>query len=350
MPQPQARKNKATIVDIANAAGVSKSTVSLVLTGRGAVKAETRERIQQAMSALGYVYNRSAANLRNSHSKVVGLVINDLSNPFFAEFAIGVETVLQMAGHVAFVANTSESIVRQEQVMRMMREHGASGIIVCPALNTDAEDLRRSVGGDTALLIAIRRLPGLAANTVMPDNVAGAARITRHLVNLGHRRIAFIGGMNAMVVRQDRFKGFSDALGNAGCRVDSRLNLESMPTRDGGFAAMSAALALPQRPTAVVCYNDVVAIGAMRAAAKRGLNTGREIAIVGFDDTSEARHVSPALTTMAVDPLGLGERAAAMLFESMANRDAAPKTYIGPTELVIRESCGAHHFALAAAG
>ncbi|MGW9332157.1 LacI family DNA-binding transcriptional regulator [Bosea sp. NPDC055594] len=350
MPQGAQPRDKVTIIEIADAAGVSKSTVSLVLTGRGSVKPETRERILQVMDELGYVYNRGAANLRNTQSKIVGLVLNDLSNPFFAEFAIGVETVLQMAGYVAFMANTAESVVRQSQVMKMMREHGARGIILCPALDTTAEELAQASGPDTALLVAIRRLPGVAASSVVPDNVAGSARITRHLLNLGHRRIAYLGGMSSMVVRQDRHQGFSEAMAKAGVAIDPGLNLECMPTRDGGFSAMSSALALPNRPTAVVCYNDVVAIGAMLAAARRGLVVGRDIAIVGFDDTSEARHVSPALTTIAVDAVGLGEQAAAMLLERITNRAAPATSHVGPAELVIRESCGAYQHALTAAG
>jgi LacI family transcriptional regulator len=350
MTKRRKARTSVTIIDIAHAAGVSKSTVSLVLTGRGSVKEDTRSRVRKAMDRLGYVYNRGAANLRNSQSKIVGVVINDLSNPFFAEFAIGVERVLQMAGYVAFVANTAESVVRQAQVMRMMREHGAGGIIVCPALDTKAEDIGWNNGVDTVVLVAVRRLPGSNASAVLPDNVTGAGRVTRHLLNLGHRRIAYIGGMHSMVVRHERYQGFSEAMTSAGRILDPALNLESMPTRDGGFGAMTTALSLSDRPTAVVCYNDVVAIGAMLAAARRGLVVGRDIAIVGFDDTSEARHVSPALTTVAIDAVGLGERAAAMVLERIADRSIAPATYVGPADLIIRESCGAHHRALAAAG
>lgn len=343
-------RDTVTIVDIAEAAGVSKSTVSIVLTGRGSVKDETRRHVLGVMDRLGYVYNRGAANLRNSQSKIVGVVINDLSNPFFAEFAIGVETVLQMSGYVAFVAHTAESVLRQTQVMRMMREHGAGGIILCPALDTKPEDVAWTSGLDTALLVAIRRLPGADASVVIPDNTLGAARITRHLLNLGHKRIAYIGGKTSMVVRQERYGGFCEAMMNAGHSIDAAVNFESMPTRSGGFDAMGTALSLPDRPTAVVCYNDVVAIGAMLAAARRGLVVGRDVAVVGFDDTSEARHVSPALTTIAVNAVRLGEQAAAMLLERITDRSVPHATYVGPADLVIRESCGAHARALAAAG
>jgi LacI family transcriptional regulator len=350
MPEARESKGKVTIIEIAEVAGVSKSTVSLVLTGRGSVKPETRQHVLQTMRRLGYVYNRGAANLRNAQSRIVGLVLNDLSNPFFAEFAIGVEKVLQMAGYVAFMANTAESVVRQEQVMRMMREHGAGGVILCPALDTRPEYLEWAEASEVALLVAIRRLSGVAASLVVPDNIAGARRISRHLINLGHKRIAYLGGMHSMVVRQERHQGFVGAMEGAQLPVDPALNLESMPTRDGGFNAMGAVLALNDRPSAVVCYNDVVAIGAMLAAARRGLVAGRDIAIVGFDDTSEAQHVSPALTTIAVDPVGLGERAAAMLLERINNHSLQPVSFVGPVNLVIRESCGAYHRALTAAG
>jgi LacI family transcriptional regulator len=350
MSEPKGSTGKVTIIEIADAAGVSKSTVSLVLTGRGSVKPETRQHILQTMRKLGYVYNRGAANLRNAQSRIVGLVLNDLSNPFFAEFAIGVEKVLQMAGYVAFMANTAESVVRQEQVIRMMREHGASGVILCPALGTRPEHLDWAQTAETALLVAIRRAPGVETSLVVPDNTIGASRITRHLINLGHERIAYVGGMHGMVVRQERQQGFVAAMEGAGLQINPAINLESMPTRDGGFSAMNAILALSDRPTAVVCYNDVVAIGAMLAAARHGLVVGRDIAIVGFDDTSEARHVSPALTTIAIDPVGLGERAAAMMLNRIANPSATPDIFIGAVNLIIRESCGAYHRALVAAG
>ncbi len=143
---------RVTIIDIARAAGVSKSTVSLILTSPGRVRPETEQAVRAAMRDLGYVYHRGAASLRNPKSRIVGMVINDLSNPFFAELAIGIERVLRASGYIPFLANTAESVERQAEVVRSMREHGASGIILCPALGSDAEDL--------AALVAHRRAAG----------------------------------------------------------------------------------------------------------------------------------------------------------------------------------------------
>jgi LacI family transcriptional regulator len=329
-----------TIIDIAREAGVSKSTVSLVLKMSPLVKDETRQRVTKAMDALGYVYNRGAASLRRARSDIVGMVINDLSNPFFAELAVGIERALQNSGFIPFIANTAESVVRQAEVVRSMREHGAAGLILSPALDTDAAEIDR-LGSRLPIVLAIRRIIGARASLVVSDNVGGAARATEHLVNLGHRDIAFLGGIGNMVVFQDRVAGFTRAMNQAGLAVQPSLIGESMPTKDGGFNAMSRFLSVDRRPTAVVCFNDVVAIGAMLAIARHGLAAGRDIAIVGFDDTTEARHVSPALTTVSVDTGGLGERAAQILLRQINEGARRLDTYTGEARLVVRESCGA---------
>ncbi|GEO12871.1 LacI family DNA-binding transcriptional regulator [Microvirga aerophila] len=328
-----------TIIDIAREAGVSKSTVSLVLKGSTLVADETRDRVSRAMSKLGYVYNRGAANLRGAQSSIVGMVINDLSNPFFAELAIGIERVLRTSGYIPFIANTAESVVRQAEVVRSMREHGASGIILSPALDTDGREINSLLDLGMPIILAIRRVPGARASLVASDNMAGAARVTQHLISLGHRRIAFLGGMGAMAVRKDRIAGFTQALEEVGLRADPALMLESMPTKDGAFTAMSALLSRPDWPTAVVCFNDVVAIGVMQALSRKGLLPGRDMAITGFDDTTEARQVSPPLTTVSVDAGDLGERAAQMLLRQIAAGNQTTETYIGEARLVVRESC-----------
>ena len=331
---------RATIIDIAHAAGVSKSTVSLVLTG-GKVKAETAESVRAAMSRLGYVYNRGAASLRNPQSRIVGMVINDLSNPFFAELAIGIERGLRTSGTIPFMANTAESVVRQAEVVRSMREHGAAGIILCAAADTGCDEVEALAAIGVPLVLAIRRVPGARVSLVASDNRAGAARATRHLLALGHRRFAFVGGLPGLGVREDRVAGFREALTAAGVSVDPGLLIESAPSKDGGFAAASTLLAGKDRPTALVCFNDVVAIGAMMALTRHGLTPGVDIAVTGFDDTAEARQISPALTTVSVGASDLGERAAAILLRQIETGGTSPETYIGEARLVVRDSCGA---------
>ena len=328
-----------TIVDIARAAGVSKSTVSLVLTGAGRVKPATERAVRTAMDELGYVYHRGAASLRGAQTRIVGMVINDLSNPFFAELAIGIESALRASGTIPFLANTAESRTRQAEVVRSMREHGASGVILCPTVDTGAAEVEALAGLGMPLVLAIRRVPGARLPLVASDNCGGAQQATRHLLALGHTRIAFLGGLAAMGVRQDRVAGYRAALDAAGVALQPPFEIESAPTKDGGFEAMTALLTSRDRPTAVVCFNDLVAIGAMLALGRVGLVPGRDVAVTGFDDTAEARHASPPLTTVTVAVGDLGERAGQLLLRQI--EDGVAETYCGEARLVVRQSCGA---------
>lgn len=335
-PKPR----RATIHDIARVAGVSKSTVSLVLNGSRLVRPQTRARVSEAMQALGYVYNRAAARLRAGGNPIIGMVINDLSNPFYIELAIGIERACQSADVVPFVANTAESAVRQAEVIRSMREHGAAGLILAPALDTDPAQLN-TLTRDLPVVFAMRRLPGARGAAVVPDNRAGARTATAHLLALGHRRIAFLGGVPGMVVRSEREAGYRDALHEAGIPVDRALIADGRPNREGGRAALAQVLALADPPSACLGYNDVVAIGAVHGLADRGLSAGRDFAVVGFDDIAVAREMSPPLTTVAVDGEGLGERAAQLLLSLLARPSAKDEVVVGATQLVIRRSCGA---------
>jgi LacI family transcriptional regulator len=331
---------RATIRDIARAAGVSKSTVSLVLNGSELVKPATRARVAEAMQALGYVYNRGAARLRGGGNSIIGMVINDLANPFYTELAIGIERACQRADVVPFIANTAESAVRQAQVIRSMREHGAAGLILAPALDTDPAQLD-ALTGTLPVVFAMRWLRGARGSAVVPDNRAGARTATAHLLALGHRRIAFLGGIPGMLVRSERQQGYRDALRAAGIAWDAALVADARPTREGGRTALAQVLALSDPPTACLAYNDVVAIGIVNALAERGRAAGRDFAVVGFDDIAEARQMAPPLTTVAVDGEGLGERAARLLLRLIEQPGMKDEIVTGATQLVVRQSCGA---------
>ena len=335
----QAERRNVTIVDIAQAAGVSRAAVSLVLRAQPGVGPEARARVTEAMRALGYVYNRGAANLRSSRSSVVGMIINDLSNPFFAQLAIGIERALSVAGYMPFMANTAESVTRQSELVRSMREHGAVGLIVCPAFDTDADELT-ALADEFPLVLAVRRIAGARVASAVSENELGARRATGHLLALGHRRIGFLGGRSPAVVRDERVAGYRGALEAAGIGNDPALEFQSMPTRAGGIEAMDAAMALPARPTACLCFNDIVAMGAMIASERHGARVGRDMAIVGFDDIAEASLVSPPLTTVAVNAEALGEHAAQLLLDQIKGGAGAIGSYVGNARLLVRESCG----------
>jgi len=333
------RKGRPTIVDVARAAGVSKSTVSLVISGSGLVAESTRERVSGAMSELGYIYHRGAATLRGAKSGVLGMVINDLSNPFFVELAIGIEEACQGGAFIPFLANVAENPVRQLQVIRSMREHGAAGLVISPAIGTSLGELKALVAGMPVVQV-MRRLPGLKASLVSPENREGARKATARLIASGHKRISFVGGLTSMIVRDERLAGYSLALEEAGLPIDSSLIIETVITYAGGGAAAPQLLNLRQPVTAALCYNDVVAIGLVRALAEAGAAVGKEFAVIGFDDIEEAKHTLPALTTVAVNGRSLGSRAAQLLMRHLAGGDFEPETVICPTTLIVRASCG----------
>ncbi len=333
------RNGRATIVDVARLAGVSKSTVSLVIGGSSLVAELTRERVSGAMAELGYIYHRGAATLRGAKSGVLGMVINDLSNPFFVELAIGIEEACQGGAYIPFLANVAENPVRQLQVIRSMREHGAAGLVVSPAIGTSLDELKALVTGMPVVQV-MRRLPGLKASLVAPENREGARKATAHLIAAGHDRIAFVGGLTSMVVRDERLAGYRLALEEAGIPLDVSLVIESMITYSGGGAAAPLLLNLRKPATTALCYNDVVAIGLIRALTEIGIVVGKDFAVIGFDDIDEAKHTLPALTTVAVNGRSLGSRAAQLLMRQLASGDSEPETVLCPTTLIVRGSCG----------
>ena len=330
-----------TIVDVARSAGVSKSTVSLVLSDSPLVADATRERVTQAMKALGYVYHRGAASLRAESSDLVGMVISDLTNPFFAELAVGIEDALYKLGFTPILANTNENPERQAQVLRSLREHSVAGIIMSPARGTDGWTFAQQWPTSIPAVITMRRMVGSPLPYVGPGNRKGAREAVEHLLRLGHSRIGFIGGDASMTTQRDRVAGWRDALNAAGRAADERLVFESAPTRDGGSEAIQRALALSQPPSAVVCYNDIVAMGATHALAERGLVAGVDMAVVGFDDIAEAAHNAPPLTTVSADTREMGLRCAESLLGMIRGDDPETLSFLGGTRLVVRESCGA---------
>ncbi|AYG70194.1 MULTISPECIES: LacI family DNA-binding transcriptional regulator [unclassified Rhizobium] len=336
-------KGRVTVIDIAKAAGVSKSTVSLVLQGSPLVNDGTRAKVNAVMRELGYVYNRGAANLRQSgsKSKIIGVVVNDLTNGFFAELAVGVDMVVQSAGFVQFLSNTSENLDRQREVIASMREHGISGLILSPARATEAADLKPLVAAGIPVVVAVRNVPGAKASSVVSDNREGIVVGVQHLVSLGHRRIAFLGGFRDTAVFGERLAGYRAAAAACGLDCDEDLIVDSPPSRAGGAEAIERALSIGDKPTAAVCFNDAVAFGVCDGLRARRLEPGRDFAVVGFDDVIEAKTAVPALTTISVDPQGIGRRAAQLLLKQISAGKAEAEAIVSSVRLVVRETCGA---------
>lgn len=334
-------KNNVALADVARAAGVSVATASLALKEGSRISAKTREKVHQAVKQTSYRYNRFAATLRTGRSKTIGLIITDITNPYFASLAAGVETVLDHHGYMTFLVNSGDDHDRQLRQLNSLREHGVDGILLSPAEGTDGRSVSEAIESGVSVVQVSRRIADIASDTVTPDNANSAAETTRHLLKLGHRRIAFIGGTEARSARVERIGGYAHALGEAGIVVDPDLTPMAAPTRANGAALLSELMKLPDPPTAALCYHDLMALGALEAAREIQLNVGTDFAITGFDDITEAALANPPLTTVHIDAASIGRAAANRLLARMAGDDSPPQHIIIPTHLVIRKSCGA---------
>ena len=334
---PPHRPRPITILDVAAEANVSKSTVSLVLQGSDLIREETAERVRGAARKLGYVYNQRAADLRRKSSNTIGVVINDLMNPFFAEVLVGLERKLVDAGYTVLMAHTSESLERQEKVLLTMREQHAAGIALCPALGTPASLTKTVKAWGIPLVVMVRTLGAGSYDYAGSDNAQGVQRATEHLLGAGHRRIGFLGGQSGPVLDQ-RLQGYKAALAKAGIAFDGKLVIPANPTRAGGHESMKRLLELRPPVKAAVSYNDLAAFGAISALGERGLQAGKDFALMGFDNVLDAAHSNPPLSTVDIRPTELGEHAAAILLARIEDPNMAKRQYLATPKLVLRQS------------
>lgn len=336
-------RRRITITDIAHACGVSRATVSLVLRESPLPAAATRERVEAELKRQGYIYNRAAANLRQRTSSSVALVINDLSNPYFAEFASGVDEALGADRYVTLLGSTGESVERQQRVLGSLMEHNPAGIILSPAEGSDGAGLHRILGADTPVLIFNREPPHARWGQshwdyLALDNRHGARLATEHLLDLGHRRIAFYGGHVSSSSCYERREGYTAALTEAGIAGNPAWMIETPPTRLAAAAQTVDLFAGDPAPTAAVCYNDAVALGLMLGLAAHGHQPGRDFAVTGFDDIPEASVSLPPLTTLATNPRKRGAQAAGRILQRVHARDDEGTRIIAPVHLVVRAS------------
>lgn len=337
MPSPP--NTKLTLNDVARGCDVSRATVSLVLRGSPLVHPDTRAKVEAEIRRIGYIYNRAAANLRSRSSSSIALVINDLSNPFFAEFATGVDEALAEAGCVTLLGSTGESTQRQQAVLSSLIEHAPAGIILSPAEGSNGAAIAQAVGRHVPVLVFNRELDGEWDFLAM-DNQRGAMLATEHLIALGHRRIAFFGGHRDSSSCRERHQGYLAALGVAGIQADPRWHIDTAPTRLEAAHECGALFASDPSPTAAVCYNDAVALGLQLGLLARGLRPGHDFAVVGFDDIPEASVSMPPLTTIATEPRARGRQAAERILARMRTPDAPIERRTAPVHLVVRESSG----------
>lgn len=324
-----------TIIDVATRAGVSKSTVSLVLQQSPLVKAETREDVRRAMAELGYVYNRSAANLRSSNAGLIGVVINDLRNPFFTEFATSLQMALSDRGYATVIANTDEDPALQAQVIGAMLEHGVSALIVSPAYGDDTAFDAIARANVPALQVLRQIVPADRFPFAAPDYPTGSRMATDHLLAQGARQVAFVGGLEGRAVTQLRMSGYLERLSAVGM---TPLHLPGRPGR--AFGREAARWLLQEHPAvdAVLCFNDLTALGLLSGCSELGRTVGTALKVVGFDDIEDCAEVYPALSSIRCDIAGFGRQMAETVLKWLEEDHRPPPETVTPVTLIPRAS------------
>ncbi|MEY9964968.1 DNA-binding LacI/PurR family transcriptional regulator [Streptacidiphilus sp. MAP12-16] len=326
--------------DVAEAAGVSVKTVSNVVNGSVQVAEETRARVQRAIDVLGYQPNVTARRLRTGRSGVIALAFPELPSPYFAELAVEVIAAARRHRCTVLMDDTGGDPAAELRIASGLGDPMIDGVILSPLGLDQAELLAR--GRQIPLVLLGEADLGPVADRVHIDNVSAARDITRHLVEQGHRRIGAIGWQDPYprATAQQRLLGYTQALEEAGQPVDASLFPPVRAYfRPDGAAAMRRLLKLPERPDAVFCFNDLLALGAMRAAHEAGLRIPEDIALAGFDDVEEAEYAIPSLTTVAPDKRRIAELAVNCLLERVENVYDGPSRMITPGyRIVVRES------------
>ncbi len=270
----------------------------------------------------GYVYNRGAANLRTQRSHTIGVSINEITNPYFTELTAAIQRAFLDYGRVVFIANSEEDPRRQDDFIAAMREYNADGLVICPARGTSRETLRRLKAQGVACVLVSRDVAGSGLDYAGNANVAGMCEATEHLIGLGHRRIAMLGGNDLVSTGRERRSGYRKALERHGIPLDETLVVEGEATRSFGAAAVRRLLDLDEPATAAVCFNDVIAFGVMLGLRQVGREPGRDFAVIGYDDLAEADLWVPGLSSVRIDTRTLGDTAAKLLLDRIENRDA----------------------------
>ncbi len=345
--QPGTELQSATIYQVAARAGVSVATVSRMINASGYVGARSRERIESAMKQLHYEPNSLARSLTTKQTEMLALLVTDISDPFSAQIARGVQDIAREVGYIPIICSIDDDPQIEIETVRSLRRKRVDGIILTSLTQThgaSSEDHVRvlhTLCEQGLAVVCIGRPPmHPRADVVTTDTGMGARSAVAHLAALGHRRIGFIGGQIRLGVALGRLTGYREGLAVAGLSADVRLVREGYLDEASGGRETRALLALPDPPTAIFCVNDRTAFGVLSALDEMGLAVPDDIAVVGFDDVPLASLVHPALTTVRQPAQEIGRQAATYLLERIAHPDTPHQRSVLPCELVVRRSSG----------
>ncbi|MGO8758535.1 MAG: LacI family DNA-binding transcriptional regulator [Terracidiphilus sp.] len=325
-----------SIKDIARLARVSHPTVSRALQNSPLVNAETAAKIRKIAEEAGYRASAVARGLVTRRTRTIGLVVTTVDDPFAGEVACGIEQAANDRGYAVFLANSNADPERERKVVQAFAERRVDGIVVTSS-RVGAAYLPMLAELNVPMVLVNDQYPGAFVHSVTIDNQAGSRAATEHLIALGHRRIAFIGDRRGYQSNNERMAGYKQALWAAAIAYSGEIAVEGDGLPEEAVIVMKRLLALPEPPTAVCCYNDLTALGAMRAIRARGLRVPEDVSVTGFDDLFFAAYLEPPLTTVRQPMRRMGEMAMENLFKLMSGEDSVAQIRV-EAELIVRKS------------
>ncbi len=340
MPSRKQRTPTPNILEVAKLAGVSPATVSRVLHNYPHIRAELRAKVLNAIAQLGYEPNRVAQRLRATHSHLIGMIVTDITNPFFNTIMASIENVFFNKGFSLLMSNTASDPEKELAYLSMMENEGVAGLVIATTSeNVDAVATLADKG--LPIVIIDRRMTKGRVDMVLSDNVAGACSGVEHLIKLGHKRIGHIGGPLRLTSGRERYQGYQQAMREAALPIEEGWVRFGNHKHQSGYEQTLELLKSNPALTALFIENNMMTLGALNAIHDLNLRIPDDIAIVGFDDMPWAVSLNPPLTTVAQATYDIGTQVATRLLERIEQPDLPPRTDIVPTTLVVRESCGA---------
>jgi len=310
-----------TIKDIAKQAGVAHTTVSRALRGSPLISAETTERIQQIAADLGYHPSAAARSLKTNRSQALGVIVSHIADPFFSEILQGIDDIAQQNGYSLFIAAAQHDPEREKAIVRTMREHRVDGVILC-STPFSAEQSQQLLTYDIPLVVINNQAAEDYRFSIYHDDTDGSRQVTRHLIDLGHHRIAYLGNALSGRTTLDRQTGFLQEMLAAGLAVPTEyLHQVQGGGAEDGLHGTEYFLSLHHLPTALVCYNDLLAVGVLRGLQQAGLRVPDQFSVAGFDNIVYSAFTTPPLTTFDQPKRFIGAEAARLVLELLNSSD-----------------------------
>ncbi|WP_338453932.1 HTH-type transcriptional regulator GalR [Aeromonas veronii] len=327
----------ATIKDVALLSGVSVATVSRVINHSPKASQASREAVFKAMNELNYHPNANARALAHQNNETLGLIVADVSDPFFGTMVKAVEQVAQSTGNFLLIGNGYHDAAKEKHVIEQLIGHSCSGLVVHAKMLPD-EELIQMMSYVPGMVLINRIVPGFESRCVALDDRYGSWLATRHLIQEGHKKIGFLCSNHQISDSQDRLQGYLDALQEHNIPVDERLISRGSPDELGGEAAMTELLSRGQQTTAVVCYNDSMAAGALSVLSDNGIDVPQDLSLVGFDDVLISRYLRPRLTTVRYPIIAMATQAAELAIALAKGGPLPQTTHMFSPTLVRRHS------------